>query len=550
VGRGGFSVVYRAQQVALDRPVAIKVLLADLEEEDQVRRFTNECRVLGKLGLHRNVVDVHDAGVTDEGRPFIVMKFYARGALSDRLKSGGTLPASEVGSVGVKMATALQAAHAIGVIHRDVKPDNILIDDDGEPVLTDFGVAAVADAAGQYTSSVAFSRAHVAPEVLDRNAFGVASDVYGLGSTLFTLLTGRAAFASDTEARQILAIMNDPVPRAEGPGVPAALGAVIAKAMAKDPADRFATAELLRQALSEVASGGNEDVAVEVDKGPGPVPSRMDSDLEATVGGVRAVVLSEQSPGEPSSAPSDPELVTVRRDESVGLDVDDADVTVRRPPEPSGPIAAAPSALTAEGAAPDLAPEVPQEVERTRPRPVRAASSSAASAAAAVAPPSPPASTPSGARYPTSGPAVPSSEGSVQATPPNPPAPPAPPAKAPAQGDEGGGAAVAVPGPRRRRSRAALVLLVAAVVLALTLGGMAISMVVSSGGSEPVDKVYLPNVVFSMAENARQRLENLGFSVRISPVTDGSFRSGIVLDQSPAPDYFPKGTIVSLEVSQ
>lgn len=328
VGRGGFSVVYRARQVALERPVAIKVMLADLDEEDQVRRFTNECRVLGKLGLHRHVVDVFDAGVTDEGRPFIVMKFYGRGALSDRLKSSGPLSAVEVVDVGVKMAAALQAAHAIGVFHRDVKPDNILVDDEGEPVLTDFGVAAVADAAGQYTSSVAFSRAHVAPEVLDRNAFGVASDVYGLGSTLFTLLTGRAAFAADTEARQIVAIMNDPVPAVDVPGVTAALSAVIATAMAKRPEGRYATAELMRQALLAI------DTAVPVDQGAevtGPRPRR-----EAGAGA--GVVAT------PTVASDEVEEVTVRRANG-GLPAE-ADVEATRPKPPTGPIVAAVAAST------------------------------------------------------------------------------------------------------------------------------------------------------------------------------------------------------------
>jgi serine/threonine protein kinase len=336
VGRGGFSVVYAARQVALDRQVAIKVLLADLEEEDQVRRFTNECRILGRLGMHKHVVDVYDAGVTDEGRPYIVMKFYAGGSLADRLKKAGPLSASEVVSIGVKMAAALQAAHAIGVIHRDVKPDNILIDDDGEPVLTDFGVAAVADAAGAYTSSVAFSRAHVAPEVLDRNAFGVASDVYGLGSTLFTLLTGRAAFAADTEARQILAILNDPPPAIDQPGVPVGLSAVIATAMAKRPTDRYATAELLREALLAI------DVTVfdntQIDEDTGPRPGRPAA-VESAAALVAAEALAPETPAPETPAPEeaatpadDADDPTRRRTAVPELLVDESDVTVRRAP--------------------------------------------------------------------------------------------------------------------------------------------------------------------------------------------------------------------------
>ena len=315
VGRGGFSVVYRGQQVTLDRPVAIKVLLADLEEEGQVRRFTNECRILGRLGLHKHVVDVYDAGVTDEGRPYIVMKFYGGGTLADRLKATGSLPAADVVSIGVKMAAALQAAHDIGVIHRDVKPDNVLVDDDGEPVLTDFGVAAVADAAGAYTSSVAFSRAHVAPEVLDRNAFGVASDVYGLGSTMFTLLTGRAAFAADTEARQIIAILNDPAPEIDQPGVPAGLSAVIATAMAKQPEARYATAGLLRQALLDIDL--SQMASTEIDEDTGPRPVRPATVLAAPATAAAGVAEDLVDP-------------TRRRTSAPGASVDEEDITVRR----------------------------------------------------------------------------------------------------------------------------------------------------------------------------------------------------------------------------
>jgi serine/threonine protein kinase len=256
IGRGGFSSVYRAKQVYLGRDVAIKILMADLADDAEARRFANECAILGRLGVHRHVVDVYEAGITDEGRPFIVMRFYARGTLGDRMKASAPMLPSEVISTGIKMAEALQAAHFIGVIHRDIKPDNILMDDDGEPVLSDFGVSAVADAAGRYTSSVAFSHAHASPEVLDRNAYGIASDVYSLGSTLYTLLTGRAAFAADTEARQIVAIMNDPPPPIDLEDVPEALKAVILGAMSKDPRLRPQTARDLGRSLEEIQSHG------------------------------------------------------------------------------------------------------------------------------------------------------------------------------------------------------------------------------------------------------------------------------------------------------
>lgn len=241
IGRGGFSSVYKAHQDALGRDVAVKILLADMTNEQEERRFRRECTVLGKLGSHPNIIDVYDAGITPGHRPYIVMKYYSGGNLADRLRTSGPVAATDAIDIIRQTAAALDYAHSLGVIHRDIKPDNILVDDEGRPILTDFGVAAIAESAGNYTTSVAFSPAHAAPEVLDNNEYGVASDVYSLASTLYTLLTAKPAFAAKTEARRISAITTQPPPPIAVDGVPAALDKQVRTAMAKIPSERPAT---------------------------------------------------------------------------------------------------------------------------------------------------------------------------------------------------------------------------------------------------------------------------------------------------------------------
>lgn len=140
IGRGGFGVVYRCSQPSLDRTVAVKVLTADLDEENRAR-FFREQRAAGRLTGHPNIVNVFHADVTSSGRPFIVMPYFAQDSVDTWIRNHGPLPLEEVLRIGVKIAGALGAAHRLGILHRDVKPGNILITDYGEPALSDFGIA-------------------------------------------------------------------------------------------------------------------------------------------------------------------------------------------------------------------------------------------------------------------------------------------------------------------------------------------------------------------------------------------------------------------------
>lgn len=194
VARGGDSIVYRARQDRLDRDVAIKVI--DITEPTARARFARELEITVRLGRqHPHIISVLDTTTTADGRPCLVMEFHDLGSLHDRLRAHGPLPVSEVVAAGTAVADALAFAHRHGVLHRDVKPQNVLLLPTSY-VLSDFGIARMADA-GHTASLERFSYRHASPQVLDGAEPTQADDVWSLGSMLFTLLDGRAPFASD-----------------------------------------------------------------------------------------------------------------------------------------------------------------------------------------------------------------------------------------------------------------------------------------------------------------------------------------------------------------
>ena len=160
VGHGGFGVVYRCTQPSLDRTVAVKVLTSDLDS-DNLDRFVREQRAMGRLSDHPQIVTIHEVGTTATGRPFIVMPYHAKDSLEALIRRHGPLDWREAVSIGVKLAGALDAAHRVGILHRDVKPGNILLSDYGQPQLTDFGIARIAGGfqttTGVITGSPAFT---------------------------------------------------------------------------------------------------------------------------------------------------------------------------------------------------------------------------------------------------------------------------------------------------------------------------------------------------------------------------------------------------------
>ncbi|MFC7448178.1 protein kinase domain-containing protein [Rhodococcus daqingensis] len=254
IGRGGFGVVYRCLQRDLDRIVAVKVLTSDLDSEN-LERFLREQRAMGRLSGHPNIVKIFQVGATGSGRPFIVMQYHARDSLDARIRHSGPLEWPEAIALGVKIAGALETAHRLGTLHRDVKPANILVTDYGEPQLTDFGIARVAGGFETTTGAVTGSPAFTAPEVLEGHPPTPASDVYSLGATLFCAITGHAAFerrSGEQVVAQFLRITTRPIPDLRGEGIPEDVCAVLERAMAREAADRPATAAELGDELRAV----------------------------------------------------------------------------------------------------------------------------------------------------------------------------------------------------------------------------------------------------------------------------------------------------------
>ncbi|MGW5382461.1 protein kinase domain-containing protein [Nocardia sp. NPDC003963] len=255
IGRGGSGVVYRCIQSVLDRVVAVKVLTFELNGDRE--RFLREQRAMGRLTGHPNIVEVLEVGETASGRLYLVMPFYPLGSLEARIRRAGPLQLDEVLWLGVKLAGALETAHRADILHRDVKPGNILLTDYGEPALTDFGIAHLAEGFRTATGTVTASPAFTAPEVLGGTPSTRASDVYSLGATLFCASTGHAAFerrSGEQVMAQFVRIATQPVPDLRGHGIPADLAAVIETAMSRDSEQR-PTAEALGEQLRHLQAG-------------------------------------------------------------------------------------------------------------------------------------------------------------------------------------------------------------------------------------------------------------------------------------------------------
>ncbi|HET7075633.1 MAG TPA: protein kinase, partial [Mycobacterium sp.] len=258
IGRGGFGVVYRCDQPMLDRVVAVKVLIADLDLEN-LDRFLREQHAMGRLSGHPNIVTILQVGTTTSGRPFIVMPFHAKNSLEALIRRHGPLDWRETLRIGVKLAGALEAAHLAGILHRDVKPGNIMLSEYGEPELTDFGIARMAGGFETATGVITGSPAFTAPEVLEGKTPTPASDVYSLGATLFCALTGHAAFERRTGEKviaQFIRITSQPIPDLRESGFPPEVAAVIERGMEREPGARPASAAAFGEELREVQRTG------------------------------------------------------------------------------------------------------------------------------------------------------------------------------------------------------------------------------------------------------------------------------------------------------
>jgi hypothetical protein len=250
--------VHAARDVVLDRAVAVKLLADDLVDPAARQRFVREARTTARF-VHPNAVAVYDAGEA-AGSLYLVMELVSGRSLADRLVTDGPLSIPDALAVAERILDALGAAHAAGIVHRDVKPGNVLLGDDGAVKLADFGIAKRLDDLGPdltRTGQFVGTPRYLAPEQVVGEQATPATDLYATGVVLYEMLAGAPPFDAGTPLATAIAHRDDPVPdvRARRPDVPAALAAALARAMAKRPADRFPTAAAMRVALIDSPAG-------------------------------------------------------------------------------------------------------------------------------------------------------------------------------------------------------------------------------------------------------------------------------------------------------
>lgn len=252
VATGGMGDVWRATDLVLGRPVAVKVLLPALvSDPDFIARFRSEARIMASL-RHPGVVQVFDCGEDDlpsGGRAdYLVMEFVAGEPLSRRIETAGQLEVAETMSIVAQVAQALHAAHGRGIVHRDVKPSNLLVQDDGTVVLVDFGVARSTNVTSiTSTNAVPGTALYMAPEQAAGRPVSGATDVYALGAVAYCCLTGSPPFTGDNPLQVAVRHLDDEPPELPAE-IPASVRELVSRALAKDPADRYPSAAAMADA--------------------------------------------------------------------------------------------------------------------------------------------------------------------------------------------------------------------------------------------------------------------------------------------------------------
>ena len=323
LGRGGMAEVYRAYQANLDRNVALKLIkTAIADNPDSLARFEREAKSAAAL-RHPNIVQIYDFDIeADSGRPYMVMELIEGGSLADDLEkraaSGTPLTLAETARIMSEVSTALGYAHQHGVIHRDVKPSNVMKDTSGRMILTDFGLAKLESGPSVTTSGVSVGTPdYMAPEQVMGEPVDTRADLYALGVILFKLLTGHLPFRAETPTAVMIKHISDPVPdpRTIKPDLPESLVRVVMKSLGKSPDERFQTAdeflaafraatagaepsrEAAKYPTSQAAPAGVASAWVEKQVAPGPIPS------VSKTRGSYVVTLEITPPPEPSAPP-------------------------------------------------------------------------------------------------------------------------------------------------------------------------------------------------------------------------------------------------------
>src|SRR3954451_10858766 len=252
LGSGGMSTVYLARDQTLDRPVAVKVMHREMSEQaDQLERFRQEARAVAKIS-HPNVVSVIDAG-EDGGYPYIVFEYVEGETLKQRISRIGALDVQESIAYAIEIGRGLSIAHARNLVHRDIKPQNVLIDDEGRAKLTDFGISRQLEQDGMTaTGRVLGTTDYVAPEQAMGHPVDPRSDIYSLGVVLYEMLVGQVPFHADSQVGVAMKHVNEELPDVQQrrPEISAAAALVVERSTDKDPAERYQQVGEMIDALS------------------------------------------------------------------------------------------------------------------------------------------------------------------------------------------------------------------------------------------------------------------------------------------------------------
>jgi serine/threonine-protein kinase len=282
LGHGGMGAVYRARDPELDRPVAIKVMLQ--ATEDFVARFRREAQSIARLA-HQNIVQVYDFGIDEQGNPYFVMELIDGTPLDQIVREKGRLLPLEVIRLIRQAAEGLATAHRAGIVHRDVKPSNLIVDGRGVVKIVDFGIARVSEAAVQLTAASALmgTPGYMAPEQAQGKPVDHRADVYALGLTMYELLAGQPPFMAADAISLVVKNLQEPLPdlRVSGIGLPEPLVHLVEMMAAKDPDERIQSCEAVIAALDaiekEIRDGSSDSQSVPTHKVP---PTRVHAKLE------------------------------------------------------------------------------------------------------------------------------------------------------------------------------------------------------------------------------------------------------------------------------
>ena len=256
LGVGGMATVYLAEDSSLGRKVALKVMAERYAEDGEfVERFRREAQAAARLN-HPNIIAVYDRGEAD-GRPYIAMEYLQGRTLKQVIQAEGPLPPERAIAIAMQVLAGLRYAHEHGVVHRDVKPHNVLVGDDGRIKVTDFGIAHAGDPQMTEVGSIVGTAQYLSPEQARGRGVGPQTDIYSLGVVLYEMLAGRVPFEGDSSVAIAMQHVSDEAPplRALAPDVPESLALVVAHAMLKDPAQRYGSADEFAADLDRVRRG-------------------------------------------------------------------------------------------------------------------------------------------------------------------------------------------------------------------------------------------------------------------------------------------------------